>query len=214
MGSYCSDCGQPLASAAGYCAGCGAAVIQRQPGAAFGSAQQGGYPPQPSYDRDYARQPGYAYRPSRDVTGIGWMVEPLRRYADFNGRSRRTEYWMFALLQVIVYVLCFGMIIAGMPWGELESNPDAEPSPIAILGILLIALWWLVTFIPSLAVKVRRLHDSDKSGWLVLLFVFLTFLLSIIGWVVQAVFMLLEGTRGPNQYGDDPKGGDTGEIFR
>ena len=142
------------------------------------------------------------------------MIEPFRRYADFNGRSRRMEYWMFALLNLIVYIVCLGMIIAGMPWGELDTNPAAGPTATAIIGTIVLLIWWLATFVPSLAVRVRRLHDSDKTGWLLLLFILLFFFFSIVGWVVEAVFMLLEGTRGPNQYGEDPKVVDAGEIFR
>lgn len=214
MSNYCSDCGQALASGAGFCAGCGAAVVPRLSDEASRTQQQGSYPPRPAYDPAHGYQSSYTARTAHDVSGLAWMIEPFRRYADFNGRSRRMEYWMFALLNLVVYIVCFGLIVAGMPWGDMNANPDAEPTAAAIVGIVLIAIWWLGSFIPSLAVRVRRLHDSDKSGWLVLLFILLFFLFSIIGWIVEAVFMLLEGTRGPNQYGEDPKGVDAGEIFR
>ena len=66
--------------------------------------------------------------------------------------------------------------------------------------VLIFGLLWLAIIIPSLAVTVRRLHDQDKTGWLVLLG-----LIPFVGGLILLVFMLLEGTKGPNQYGPDPK---------
>lgn len=148
-----------------------------------------------------------------------WMFLPLKRYADFSGRSRRMEYWMFTLLNVGVIILLYGLIIAGMPWtdivaqqqatemGQAYYGPTPEPGVTFYLGFVLMGLWVLGTFIPTIAVTVRRLHDQDKSGWLYLLnFV-------PIANFVLLVFMFLEGTRGPNQYGPDPKGGDHADTF-
>lgn len=122
-----------------------------------------------------------------------WMMMPLQRYADFSGRSRRKEYWMFFLF-VIIVALVLGIVegvlgLTGMigPYGPLTA--------LFLLGII----------IPGIAVQVRRFHDQDKTGWFVLLG-----LIPIVGGLIVLVFMCLEGTRGPNQYGPDPKGaGDT-----
>ena len=75
-----------------------------------------------------------------------------------------------------------------------------------LIGLL--CLWALFTFIPNLAVAVRRLHDQDKSGWMILLA-----LIPLVGGIIVLVFMLLDGTRGPNQYGPDPKGPAHGDTF-
>ena len=149
-----------------------------------------------------------------------WMLMPLRRYADFSGRSRRKEYWMFALLNLIIYTVLYVIMFATMGPSFTESMMQAEagmepaqPSTgmmagFGIVGMILL-LYALAVFIPSLAVMVRRFHDQDKSGWFVLLG-FIPF----VGGIVLLVFMCLEGTRGDNRFGPDPKMSDhVGETF-
>ena len=124
-----------------------------------------------------------------------WMIMPLRRYADFNGRSRRMEYWMFTLgyilLLLAIVMLSFGIGgLFGDPTGELGAGIMVTLIGITVLGL----------FIPSLAVQVRRMHDQDKSGWFILLG-----FIPYIGGLIMLVFMCIEGTQGPNQYGPDPK---------
>ena len=105
---------------------------------------------------------------------------------------------MFTLFTVIVYTI---LIIVGGGLGSLE-NPDAE---MGLGGILLLA-FVAASFIPALAVQVRRFHDLGKSGWMVLLG-----FIPLIGAIIVLVFMCMDGTRGENEYGPDPKGGaDTG----
>jgi uncharacterized membrane protein YhaH (DUF805 family) len=118
-----------------------------------------------------------------------YMKLPLQRYADFSGRSRRMEYWMFTV----------GIIGASIITNILDG----------ILGLTgmfyvygpLTLLLLLGTIVPSIAVMVRRLHDQDKTGWLALL------ALIPLANLVLLVFMFLEGTKGDNQYGPDPKAG-------
>lgn len=121
-----------------------------------------------------------------------WMLMPFRRYVEFSGRSRRKEYWMFVLFNLIVYfvlALLFGAYQV-TPEGEIDFGP----------GPMLLSLYALIAFLPSLAVVVRRFHDQDKTGWLALLA-----LIPFIGGLIVLVFMVIEGTRGPNRYGPDPK---------
>lgn len=140
-----------------------------------------------------------------------WAILPLKRYAEFTGRSRRKEYWMYVLLLIVVGIVV-GIIervlgLAGMvgPYGPLS------------------ALFALATFVPSLAVGVRRLHDTNRAGWWLLIgygplllslcltylgilqFAMILSLIALVGFIVLLVFFVLEGTRGPNQYGPDPK---------
>lgn len=148
-----------------------------------------------------------------------WMIEPLRRYADFSGRSRRMEYWMWVLFNTVVTSILIGFIFAGMPWSEIMAReqataagmvytgPEGAPGVSFYIGLALIGLWTLGTIVPNIAVAVRRLHDQDKSGWLYLIS-FIPF-----GGLVLFVFFLLDGTRGPNQYGPDPKGHDGAGTF-
>ncbi|APO96913.1 DUF805 domain-containing protein [Xanthomonas vesicatoria] len=125
-----------------------------------------------------------------------WMLLPLKRYADFEGRSRRKEYWMFMLLQVIVLVvlgIMFGIAAAVM-------GGDNGPGPLAWVVGAIMAIFVLALIVPSIAVTVRRLHDQGKSGW----FYLISFVPYVGGFIVL-VFMCLEGTPGPNQYGESPK---------
>lgn len=123
-----------------------------------------------------------------------WMILPLKRYADFSGRSRRKEYWMFALFVTLIY-----FILAFVFGGFAAFSGDEGGGSMGIGGILLI-LFWLAILIPSIAVGVRRFHDQDKSGWMLLLS-----FIPLVGGLIVFIFMLLEGTRGPNRYGPDPK---------
>ncbi|MFC3102107.1 DUF805 domain-containing protein [Altererythrobacter lauratis] len=119
-----------------------------------------------------------------------WMLMPLRRYADFSGRSRRKEYWMFVLGAIIV------ALVIGAIEGLLGINQmiGGTYGPLSLLFVLAI-------IIPGIAVQVRRFHDQDRSGWFVLLG-----LIPFVGSIAVLVFMCLEGTRGDNRYGPDPKG--------
>ena len=120
---------------------------------------------------------------------MDWMTLPLKRYAEFSGRSRRKEYWMFVLFIIAVSV---GIGIVEAILGLSATIGDAY-GPISLLFLLAI-------FIPSLAVQVRRFHDQGRSGW----FVLLNFI-PFIGTLIVLVFMCLDGTDGPNEYGPDPK---------
>ena len=120
-----------------------------------------------------------------------WMLLPLKRYADFSGRSRRKEYWFFTLV-------CF---IAGIVASVVERvlGLGGMFGPYGLLSVLLM----LGLLVPSVAVSIRRFHDQDKSGWFLLLA-----LIPFIGSVVVLVFMCLPGTSGPNRFGPDPMGTD------
>jgi uncharacterized membrane protein YhaH (DUF805 family) len=122
-----------------------------------------------------------------------WILLPLKRYADFSGRSRRKEFWSFILAVAFVAVL---LAVAGVVIGSGAEELGTQGVPLAIL----LVLFGAALLIPSIAVQVRRFHDQDKSGW----FVLINFV-PYLGGLVVLVFMLLEGTRGPNRFGEDPK---------
>ena len=129
------------------------------------------------------------------------MFAPLRKFADFNGRARRSEYWLFYLFSVVVsFVLGFvgNMVLGG-----------ADPSnPFAAGGFILQMIWALILLVPSIAVGVRRLHDTDRSGWWLLIA-----LIPFIGAIVLIVFFVFDGTPGPNKFGPDPKGRGAADTF-
>lgn len=140
---------------------------------------------------------------------LEWMLLPYKRYVDFSGRSRRKEYWMFALFFAIVYAICFALMFSG-GFGGIDPV-TGEPTGfggLAMVGVGLLVIFVLGSFLPALAVQVRRFHDQDKSGW----FVLLNFI-PYVGGIVVLVFMCLEGTKGPNRFGPDPKDPAGVEVF-
>ncbi|MCC5938222.1 MAG: DUF805 domain-containing protein [Lunatimonas sp.] len=117
-----------------------------------------------------------------------WYLKVLRQYADFNGRARRKEYWMFVLFNIVfALVAMFFDNILGLTVAELPY------------GVFYFA-YVLAVFIPGLAAAVRRLHDIGRSGWMILIG-----LIPIIGGIWLLVLMVTEGTSGENKYGSDPK---------
>jgi len=113
---------------------------------------------------------------------MNWYLEVLKKYAVFSGRARRKEYWMFFLSNVIIlFVLGFVEGLAGSP---------------GIVGML----YSLGVLIPSIAVSVRRLHDTDRSGWWLLIG-----LVPLIGAIVLLVYMVQDSKLDENQYGSNPK---------
>lgn len=160
------------------------------------------------------------------MSPMDWATRPLKKYADFSGRAPRAEFWWFYLLLLV------SVIIASIVDTIIGSK---VLGPYGIVACLV----YLALLLPYIAASVRRLHDTDRTGWwmappialsaisLVMMGPSLTdaavmsdpsalagmgtaFLLlmaaGILG-VVVLVFFLLEGTRGPNKYGDDPYAG-------
>lgn len=123
-----------------------------------------------------------------------WMLMPYRRYAEFSGRSRRKEYWMFYLLVVIVYVVLSLILRMGAPTIDPVTGQVSGGGAMATIGFGLLAVFWLGTIIPALAVSIRRMHDQDRSGWWILVP------------IANIIFLFIDGTPGPNRFGADPKG--------
>ena len=116
-----------------------------------------------------------------------WYIEVMRKYAVFSGRARRQEYWMFVLSNVIIVV--FLGIIDGMADSDSEGSRST-----------LTTLYVLATLIPFLAVGVRRLHDTGRSGWWMLIGV-----IPIIGAIVLLICIIQDSQLMDNQYGPNPK---------
>jgi uncharacterized membrane protein YhaH (DUF805 family) len=132
------------------------------------------------------------------------MFQPLKKYAEFTGRARRSEYWLFTLFIIIVEVVYFAIVsvAGGAGGGEYGRMNGLGIAVSALYGIFILAI-----LVPSIAVAFRRLHDTDRSAWW-LLIAFLPF----IGGLVLLVFYLLPGTTGPNKFGPDPKAPATGDA--
>lgn len=135
-----------------------------------------------------------------------WMLMPYRRYADFSGRSRRKEYWMFVLFTFLVVFGCMILMFAGGM--NLDEEGQSQPGALFWLGFAILVIWGIGTFIPSIAVQVRRFHDQDKSGWMILLG-----LIPYVGSLIVFIFMCIEGTRGSNRFGPDPKNPTDADVF-
>ncbi|MCG2840345.1 DUF805 domain-containing protein [Sandaracinobacter sp. RS1-74] len=132
------------------------------------------------------------------------MFEPLRKYATFRGRARRKEFWLWQLFLFLLFVALYAWLFGAL--GDLQAATPEEleqmvrATPAARLPLAVIGLVGLGVLLPGLAVQVRRLHDSGKSGWWLLLG------LTGIGGLVLLIFYLLDGTPGRNRHGPDPKG--------
>lgn len=128
-----------------------------------------------------------------------WLVMPWRRYGEFDARSTRREFWLFWVVCALVGLgidLAFGQMSVARGPGFYHALlvPNAT-------GQVLGGVFSLLALVPGLAVSARRLHDADRSaGWLALV------LLPGLGWFVLLVFFCLDGTRGGNRYGADPRG--------
>jgi uncharacterized membrane protein YhaH (DUF805 family) len=132
-----------------------------------------------------------------------WIV--LQRYAKFDGRAHRAEYWSFELINAaigLLFFLAINILVPGFSEHLKQSSLAIalkDASPLAILTLFVFAAYFLAILIPSLAVRFRRFHDIGRSGWWLLLG-FVPF-----GHIVLLVFVILPGNQGPNEYGPDPK---------
>jgi uncharacterized membrane protein YhaH (DUF805 family) len=118
----------------------------------------------------------------QERNAVNWYLAVLKNYAGFSGRARRTEYWMFFLINVII-TLVFNVIGLAVKAGTYVGW-----------------IYGLLVLIPGLAVAVRRLHDTGRSGWWVLIA-----LIPVIGVIILIVFLATEGEPGDNAYGSNPK---------
>mgnify|MGYP003460229328 CR=1 FL=1 len=119
---------------------------------------------------------------------MNWYLEVLKKYAVFGGRARRSEYWYFVLFNLIISIVL--AIVDGM-LGSFSTERGVG---------LLEGIYSLAVLIPGIAVSVRRLHDTNRSGWW-LLIVFVP----LIGVIVLFVYMVQDSQPGENQYGPNPK---------
>lgn len=119
---------------------------------------------------------------------MNWYLEVLKKYAIFNGRACRSEYWYFFLFNILISILL--TFIDGA-----TGTYNAETG-VGLLG----GLYSLAVIIPGIAVSIRRLHDTDRSGWWLLIA-----LIPIIGAIVLLVFMAQNTKQGENRFGSQPK---------
>jgi len=119
---------------------------------------------------------------------MDWYLAVLKKYATFTGRARRKEYWFFVLFSIIASVVL--------------SVLDVMLGTSGKAGGLLSGIYGLAVLLPSLGVSVRRLHDTNRSGWWLLIV-----LIPVVGALVLLYFMVQDSQPGTNQYGPNPKEG-------
>ena len=132
-----------------------------------------------------------------------WKKVVFDNYANFEGRARRSEYWYFILMNLLILIIPTMIMFAGI------GNSGGEGS-LFYLGAGVLVLAGLVLFVPSLALAVRRLHDTGKSGWWYLIGVIPV--VSYIGGLVLLVFYCTDGQVGSNKWGANPKEGHQDQI--
>lgn len=112
------------------------------------------------------------------------FIGALKKYAVFNGRARREEYWFFLLAELIVYILMLLLVFI-----------------IGASAKVFVAIFWLAVLLPAIGVSIRRLHDTNRSGWWLLI--------SVVPFasLVLLYFMCQDSTPGNNRYGSNPKAG-------
>lgn len=115
---------------------------------------------------------------------MGWYLSVLQKYAVFEGRARRKEYWYFILFNLLISL---GLSLIETFFGLIVLGTDLN---------FLSGLYNLAVFIPSIAVAARRLHDTGRSGWWQLII-----LVPLVGWIILIYFLASESQPGENQYG-------------
>lgn len=125
---------------------------------------------------------------------MDWYFKVLRNYIGFSGRARRKEYWMFILVNLVLT-------------GVLSILDNMSGLSVAGEKGVLTTLYGLLIFLPYWAVQFRRLHDTDRSAWWLLLLA-----IPVVGWVVLLIFNCQSGTQGVNKFGRDPKAMDAQRV--
>ena len=120
---------------------------------------------------------------------IGYYLQGLARYADFEGRAGRAEFWWFNL---VLYGIQFTIALLGTLLGTLSA-------PFETVATVMLWVHGLATALPQLAVAVRRLHDTGRNGWWLLLI-----MVPIFGWIPLLIFSIIPGDVGRNRYGRNP----------
>ncbi|MDR2926143.1 MAG: DUF805 domain-containing protein [Azoarcus sp.] len=132
-----------------------------------------------------------------------WFIKCLKHYADFSGRARRKEYWMFVLFNIIFSIAWVFLLSLAF---ALFRNPSNDNDEMVMANLVANFAYLFIMLLPGMAVAVRRLHDTGRSGWMLLVG-----LIPVIGGIWLFVLMLLDGQQGENKYGADPK--TVAEVF-
>jgi uncharacterized membrane protein YhaH (DUF805 family) len=120
---------------------------------------------------------------------VNWLVNPLKKYVVFSGRASRKEYWMFVLWIILIYLV---LVLLD---NFLKIKLDDVPSFVALLS----RIWAWAVALPLVSICVRRLHDTSRSAWWLMIG-----LVPVLGLIGLFVYMIMNGTTGNNKFGLDP----------
>lgn len=127
---------------------------------------------------------------------MDWFLDAFKyKYLDFTGRARRTEYWMFMLFHFLIIIL---LAVLSAVLGDIG---------VSTVGTFLLVVYILMSFLPALALTVRRLHDTGRSGWYYLLN-----FIPYVGGIIIFIFTVMDSELGHNNWGPNPKAANTDEI--
>lgn len=124
-----------------------------------------------------------------------WYLGVIKKYAEFGGRARRKEYWMFVLINLIITAI-LGLVDSAVGTKIDVGGPGPQQAQLGILGFS----YSLAILPPALGVFVRRLHDTNHSGW----WFFIAFI-PLVGAIILLVFLVQDSNPGDNKYGPNPK---------
>ena len=185
---FCSKCGKENLSANNFCFSCGNALSTQ----GYNAESQ---PPPLNYCPPFIR-------PTRSQSPLHLYIGCFKKYAQFDGRARRSEFWWFTAIDMLVFLALFtpGLYLTLQDWFKANIK---SPS----IFLILAGIYLLISWIPHLAVTARRLHDTGRSGKWIVLFILggLVPLLDVILFIVFIVFAVEDSQTWANQYGPSPK---------
>jgi uncharacterized membrane protein YhaH (DUF805 family) len=135
----------------------------------------------------------------KGLSVLKWYLQAFKKFGDFSGRARRKEYWYFVLFHIFIQLAI--LFIFGGP-DVLNQNSNAT---LGTMGVIVLILYIIITFIPALGLQVRRYHDTNRSGF----YIFMS-LIPCVGAMLQVIALCTEGDRFANKYGPDPKEAEYG----
>lgn len=127
------------------------------------------------------------------MTFTGAIRNVYSNYATFKGRASRSEFWKFVLFMIIVTTLLYLPLILT---GGMTGDVDSGLSIFVTISLLAVGIFTLVTLLPYISVLVRRLHDTDRSGWW-----YWIALVPFVGGLILLILLALQGTQGDNRFG-------------
>lgn len=136
-----------------------------------------------------------------DRSPVAWALMPLKKYAQFSGRAPRAEFWWFFLFTMILFIVMW-FLFAGSMMSMAAAGTDPSAGVLQAMGggMIILSLAWLALLIPSIAVQVRRLHDTNRSGWWIGAFYLLyaVYIALLFGSVFSMMGSAMAGTAEPS----------------